>query len=100
MTAAAPARFTGRTALLTAAASGIGAATARRLAADGASVLVTDLDAEGVRRGAEEIRAAGGRVRDQRLDVTSPGQWAEAAAEPEPEPEPEPESWAGQRRPC
>ncbi|MBA4863487.1 SDR family oxidoreductase [Streptomyces sp. PSKA54] len=85
--AAAPARFTGRTALLTAAASGIGAATARRLTAEGASVLVTDVDAKGAHRVAEEIRAAGGRAQDQRLDVTSPGQWAEAVAEAE--------SWTG-----
>lgn len=87
MTVAAPARFTGRTALLTAAASGIGAATARRLAAEGASVLVTDVDATAARRVAEEIRAAGGRAQDQRLDVTSPSQWAAAVTEAE--------SWTG-----
>ncbi|MEU1183643.1 SDR family NAD(P)-dependent oxidoreductase [Streptomyces sp. NPDC005820] len=83
MTAAATARFTGRTALLTAAASGIGAATAHRLAAEGASVMVTDVDAKGARRVAEEIRDKGGRARDRRLDVTSPGEWAEAVAEAE-----------------
>jgi NAD(P)-dependent dehydrogenase (short-subunit alcohol dehydrogenase family) len=85
--AATPARFTGRTALLTAAASGIGAATARRLAAEGASVLVTDVDAEGAHRVAEEIRAEGGRARDRPLDVTSPSQWAVAVADAE--------SWTG-----
>lgn len=85
--AAAPARFTGRTTLLTAAASGIGAATARRLAAEGASVLVTDVHAKGAHRVAEEIRAAGGRARDQRLDVTSPSEWDAAVAEAE--------SWTG-----
>ncbi|MFI2037119.1 SDR family NAD(P)-dependent oxidoreductase [Streptomyces bottropensis] len=85
--AAAPARFTGRTALLTAAGSGIGAATARRLAAEGASVLVTDLDAKGAHHVAEEIRAAGGRAHDQRLDVTSPSQWAAVVAEAQ--------SWTG-----
>ncbi|MFF0013244.1 SDR family NAD(P)-dependent oxidoreductase [Streptomyces sp. NPDC005374] len=87
MTVAAPARFTGRTALLTAAASGIGAATAHRLAAEGATVMVTDVDAEGARRVAEEIRVGGGRARDRRLDVTSPGEWAAAVAETE--------SWTG-----
>jgi NAD(P)-dependent dehydrogenase (short-subunit alcohol dehydrogenase family) len=81
MTVAAPARFTGRTALLTAAASGIGAATAHRLAAEGASVMVTDVDADGARRVAEEIRAGGGQARDRRLDVTSPGEWAAAVAD-------------------
>ena len=87
MTVAAPARFTGRTALLTAAASGIGAATAHRLAAEGASVMVTDVDAEGARRVAEEIRAGGGQARDRRLDVTSPGEWAAAVTEAQ--------SWTG-----
>ncbi|MDH6438906.1 NAD(P)-dependent dehydrogenase (short-subunit alcohol dehydrogenase family) [Streptomyces sp. SAI-144] len=85
--AAAPARFTGRTALLTAAASGIGAATARRLATEGASVLVTDVDAKGAQRVAEDIRAVGGRARDQHLDVTSASQWDAAVAEAE--------SWTG-----
>jgi NAD(P)-dependent dehydrogenase (short-subunit alcohol dehydrogenase family) len=71
-------RFEDRTALLTAAASGIGEATAYRLAAEGASVLVTDVDAEGARRVAEEVSARGGRARHRGLDVTSPDAWAEA----------------------
>ncbi|MFF3906678.1 SDR family NAD(P)-dependent oxidoreductase [Streptomyces sp. NPDC001848] len=58
MTAAALARFGGRTALLTAAASGIGEATAHRLALEGASVVVTDVDAEAAHRVAEDIRAS------------------------------------------
>ncbi|GAA2664559.1 SDR family NAD(P)-dependent oxidoreductase [Streptomyces vastus] len=78
MSRAGPTRFTGRTALLTAAASGIGEATAHRLAAEGASVLVTDVDAEGARRVAEEIGAQGGRARHRALDVTSVDAWTEA----------------------
>jgi NAD(P)-dependent dehydrogenase (short-subunit alcohol dehydrogenase family) len=43
-------RLTGRSALVTGGASGIGAATALRLAAEGATVLAVDLDAEGLAR--------------------------------------------------
>jgi NAD(P)-dependent dehydrogenase (short-subunit alcohol dehydrogenase family) len=71
-------RFTGRTALLTAAASGIGAATARRLAEEGASVLVTDVDAAGAEEVAEEVRGKGGQARHLGLDVTNPEAWPEA----------------------
>ncbi|MFE2500040.1 SDR family NAD(P)-dependent oxidoreductase [Streptomyces scopuliridis] len=78
MTSAAPIRFTGRTALLTAAGSGIGEATAHRLAAEGASVYVTDIDASSAHRVAEQIRLDGGQASSGRLDVTSPQDWAVA----------------------
>ena len=48
-------RLEGRTALVTGGASGIGAATARRLAAEGAHVVVGDLDLDGAREVAAEI---------------------------------------------
>jgi NAD(P)-dependent dehydrogenase (short-subunit alcohol dehydrogenase family) len=60
----------GRVALVTGAAQGIGAACARKLAASGARVAVTDIDEPGAERTAEEIRAAGGEAIALRLDVS------------------------------
>jgi rhamnulose-1-phosphate aldolase/alcohol dehydrogenase len=62
-----------RIALVTGGASGIGRAVARRLAREGAHVVVTDLDGDGARRVAEEISADAGPARPLgvRLDVTS-----------------------------
>jgi 2-hydroxycyclohexanecarboxyl-CoA dehydrogenase len=52
-------RLEGRVALVTGGASGIGAATCRRLAAEGARVAVTDLNLEGARDLASELGGAG-----------------------------------------
>ena len=55
-------RFDGKVALLTGAASGIGRATALRLAGEGASVFAVDVDSDGLETLAKEITAAGGTV--------------------------------------
>ncbi|HET8615523.1 MAG TPA: 3-oxoacyl-ACP reductase FabG [Actinomycetales bacterium] len=61
----------GRVAVVTGGARGIGAATARRLVAGGASVALLDLDADGVRQTAERLSAeSGGRVVGLGCDVT------------------------------
>jgi meso-butanediol dehydrogenase/(S,S)-butanediol dehydrogenase/diacetyl reductase len=52
-------RFTDRVAIVTGAASGIGLATAKRLASEGARVCLADLNEEKARAAAEEVRAAG-----------------------------------------
>ena len=52
--------FIGQTAIVTGAASGIGRATAHRLATAGANVVVQDLNAEAAIQVAREIEAAGG----------------------------------------
>ncbi|ROQ68397.1 NAD(P)-dependent dehydrogenase (short-subunit alcohol dehydrogenase family) [Streptomyces sp. 840.1] len=70
MTSATLTRFDGYGVLITGAGQGIGAATARRLAAEGARVLVTDLDPDRAARVAADIAEAGGRARSLACDVT------------------------------
>ncbi|MFL4952425.1 SDR family NAD(P)-dependent oxidoreductase [Streptomyces sp. MMS24-I31] len=62
-------RFGGHGVLITGAARGIGAATARRLAQEGARVLVTDVDVDEADRTAAALRDRGLEARAHVLDV-------------------------------
>lgn len=73
-------RFEGRTAFVTGAASGIGRATAMRLASEGASVACADLAAEGIASVRAEIEGLGGRAFDVVCDVASSTSVATAVA--------------------
>ena len=61
--------FTGRVALVTGAATGIGRATALAFAQAGASVVVADIATEAGARTAADITAAGGQARFVQVDV-------------------------------
>jgi meso-butanediol dehydrogenase / (S,S)-butanediol dehydrogenase / diacetyl reductase len=73
-------RLEGRTILVTGAASGIGAAIARGCAAEGASVVVVDVNAEEAREVAAGIRDKGGRAVPVTADVTDRAQVRAAVA--------------------
>src|SRR5262245_49827000 len=72
-------RLDGRAALVTGAAGGIGGATARRLAAEGARVLCTDIAPE-VAHVAADIREGGGIAVHHQQDVSDPAEWDAAVA--------------------
>jgi NAD(P)-dependent dehydrogenase (short-subunit alcohol dehydrogenase family) len=73
-------RLEGRSALVTGAASGIGRAIARRLAEEGAKVVVTDIDDAGGVETVEQVVAAGGEAVFVHHDVVSESDWEAACA--------------------
>ncbi len=67
--------FARKTVIVTGAASGIGAATARRFAAEGANVLVADIQDDLGAAVAAEITARGGAAYYRHCDVSSLADW-------------------------
>jgi 3alpha(or 20beta)-hydroxysteroid dehydrogenase len=72
-----PPRLEGKVAIITGSAGGIGTAAARRLAEEGASLLVTDADGDGAKALA---RALGDRASSAAHDVTSETDWQAVVA--------------------
>jgi NAD(P)-dependent dehydrogenase (short-subunit alcohol dehydrogenase family) len=70
-------RLDGRVAIVTGGASGIGRATAIAFAAEGASVMVTDIDVAGGEETVGMIHAAGGHAHFMAQDVAEEDRWAE-----------------------
>jgi NAD(P)-dependent dehydrogenase (short-subunit alcohol dehydrogenase family) len=73
-------RLAGKVALVTGAASGLGAETARRLAREGAAVMLSDLSIGNGEVVTAEIIASGGRAAFIAHDVTSEDDWTAAVA--------------------
>jgi 3alpha(or 20beta)-hydroxysteroid dehydrogenase len=70
-------RLEGKVAIITGAAGGIGAAAARRFAEEGALLVLTDADADGALRLAQEL---GDRASSRGHDVTSESDWQAVAS--------------------
>jgi NAD(P)-dependent dehydrogenase (short-subunit alcohol dehydrogenase family) len=62
-------RLLGQVAIVTGGAQGIGGATARRLAEEGANVLIADVDVKTARANVQKIKAAGGKAEAIHADV-------------------------------
>ena len=63
-------RLEGKVGIITGAVRGIGRATGERFSAEGASLVLADIDGDGIEKTAAEISAGGGNVVGQRCDVS------------------------------
>jgi len=72
--------FSNRTAIVTGAASGIGAAIARDLARFGATVVLADMDEAGMSAVTSEIEGAGGKVLHHKTDTSVAAEVADLVA--------------------
>jgi meso-butanediol dehydrogenase/(S,S)-butanediol dehydrogenase/diacetyl reductase len=73
-------RFSGKSIIVTGAASGMGRASARRFAQEGADVCCADLNGEGAAETANAINEAGGSARHSAFDVTDAQQCRDLVA--------------------
>lgn len=74
-------RVEGKVALVTGAGSGLGAESARRLAREGAAVVLTDISADAGQAVADGIADAGGKALFLTQNVADQARWAEVVAE-------------------
>lgn len=75
------ARFDGKVAIVTGGASGIGLATVERMAAEGGTVIVADVQDDKGKAAAERLTGQGYKVSYKHLDVTSESGWQDVVAE-------------------
>ena len=74
-------RVEGKVALITGGASGLGKASARRLAEQGATVIVTDINGAGAQEVASAIKATGASAIAMTHDTTDEAQWDRVASD-------------------
>lgn len=74
-------RFTNKVVLVTGASSGIGAATARRIAGEGGLIFGVGRSAEGLAATAAAVREVGGQMVAHRADLAKPAQCRAAVAQ-------------------